>query len=51
MKTIPMSAAAAAEGAVDRDLARLRVKEVDELAGQDGDVGYGHLNQHGRRRR
>ena len=31
--------------------ALLRVEEVDELAGQDRDVGDGHVNQHGRRRR
>ena len=43
--------AAAAERAVDGDLARLRVEEVDELAGEDRDVGGGHVNQHGRRRR
>ena len=43
--------AAAAERAVDGDLARLRVEELDELAGQDRDVRGGHVNQHGRRRR
>ena len=43
--------AAAAERAVDRDLARLRVEEVDQLAGQDRDVRGGHVNQHGRRQR
>jgi hypothetical protein len=43
--------AAAAERAVDRELARLGVEEVDELAGQDRDVRGGHVNQHGRRRR
>ena len=43
--------AAAAERAVDRELARAGVEEVDELAGQDRDVRGGHVNQHGRRRR
>ena len=30
--------AAGAEGAVDRDLARLRVQRLDQLPGEDGDV-------------
>ena len=42
---------AGAEGAVDRDLARARVEELQQLGGQDGDVVEGHLTQHGPGRR
>ena len=35
--------AAGAEGAVDGDLARLRIQRLDQLAGEDRDVGGGHV--------
>ncbi len=38
--------AGGAEGAVDRDLARLRVQRLDELPREDGDV-RGHVKQDG----
>ena len=37
--------AAAAEGAVDGDLAGLRVEQLDELAGQHGDVRLRHVKK------
>ena len=39
--------AGAAERAVDGDLARLRVERLDQLAGEDRDVGTGHVKQDG----
>ena len=39
--------AARAERAVDGDLARLRVERLDQLAGEDRDVGLGHVKQDG----
>ena len=39
--------AAGAERAVDRDLARLRVERLDQLAGEDRDVRAGHVKQDG----
>src|SRR4051794_33303727 len=39
--------AAGAEGAVHDDVPRPRACEVDELAGQDGDVQHGHVKQCG----
>ena len=30
---------------IDRDLARLRIDQVDQLAGQDRDVGLRHVKQ------
>ena len=39
--------AAVAEGAVHRRLARLRVEQVDQLAGQDGDVRARHVKKDG----
>ena len=39
--------AAAAERAVDGDLARLRVQRLDQLAGEDRDVRLGHVKQDG----
>ena len=49
--TPPAHAAAAAERAVDRGLARPRVENVDELAGQHRDVRGGHVKQDGQVRR
>ena len=43
--------AAAAERAVDGDLTRLRVERLDELAGEDRDVGAGHVKQDGQEMR
>jgi hypothetical protein len=43
--------AAAAERAVDRDVAGLRVERLHQLAGQDRDVGAGHVKQDGQERR
>jgi hypothetical protein len=37
---------AGAEGAVDRRLPRPRIRELDELAGEDRDVDGGHVSQH-----
>ena len=37
----------AAEGAVDGDLARLRVQGLDQLPGKDRDVRLGHVKQDG----
>ena len=34
---------AAAERAIDRDLAGLRIEQVDQLAGEDRDMGAGHV--------
>ena len=42
---------AAAERAVDRDLPGARIEQVDQLAGENRDVGGGHVNQDGQRRR
>ena len=39
--------AGGAERAVDRDLAGLRVERLDQLAGEDRDVGLGHVKQDG----
>ena len=39
--------AAVAERAVDRDLARLRVEQLDQLAGQDRDVWACHVKKDG----
>ena len=39
--------AAAAERAVDGDLARLRVQRFDQLAGEHRDVGLGHVKKDG----
>ena len=36
-----------AERAVDRDLAGLRIERLDQLAGEDRDVGLGHVKQDG----
>ena len=36
-----------AERAVDRHLARLRIERLDQLAGEDRDVGLGHVKQDG----
>ena len=35
--------APSAERAVHRHLARLRIEELDQLAGEDRDVGLGHV--------
>jgi hypothetical protein len=43
--------AGGADGAVDRDLARLRIERLDQLAGEDRDVGAGHVKQDGQERR
>ena len=43
--------AAAADGAVDAHLARLRIDEVDQLAGQNRDVLLGHVKQCGQEMR
>ena len=45
------SMATAADGAVDAHLARLRVDEVDQLAGEDRDVRLGHVKQCGQEMR
>ena len=39
--------APAADGAVDRDLAGLRIEQLDQLAGEHGDVRCGHVKQCG----
>ena len=39
--------AGGAEGAVDRDLAGLRIERFDQLAGEDRDVDAGHVKQDG----
>ena len=43
--------AAAAQRAVDRDLARLRVQRLDQLAGEDRDVRAWHVKQDGQEMR
>ena len=43
--------AGAAERAVDRDLAGLRVERLDQLPGEDGDVRAGHVKQDGQEMR
>ena len=39
--------AGAADRAVDGDLARLRIERLDQLAGEDRDMGLGHVKQDG----
>ena len=36
--------ATAAEGAVDRDLTRLGIQDIDQLTREHGDMGGGHVN-------
>ena len=43
--------AARADGAVDGDLARLRVQSLDQLPGEDGDVRAWHVKQDGQERK
>ena len=43
--------AARADRAVDRDLARVRVERLDQLPGEDGDVGAWHVKQDGQEQR
>ena len=43
--------AAGADGAVDRDLARLRVERLDQLPGEDRDVRAWHVKQDGQEKR
>jgi hypothetical protein len=43
--------AGGAERAVDRDLARLRIERLDQLAGKDRDVYAWHVKQDGQEMR
>ena len=43
--------AARADGAVDGDLPRVRVERLDQLPGEDGDVGAWHVKQDGQEQR